>query len=277
MAVVVSLLHHRPPAVAARPRLRTLPFHTQPTKPLSPLHQPPSPPNQPKTKARMYVASRQACRLPADPKLAFCYDVLNTVSRSFAVVIQQLPNPLRDAICVFYLVLRGLDTVEDDMAIPLAPKVRDLRAFHEHIYKRGFTMKCGYGPYVRLMAEFDTVVDVFLGLDEGYQVGWWAVCSGVVCSVLCVCCVVVQPAVENLCHLASLIPRAKTTQTKHPHHKIKPPNNNNNTSNPKRPSSPTSRAAWATAWPTLRRASTSTPPPSTTSTATMWRGWWASG
>jgi hypothetical protein len=51
--------------------------------------------------------------------------------RSFAVVIQQLPNPLRDAICVFYLVLRGLDTVEDDMAIPNDKKIPDLLKFHE--------------------------------------------------------------------------------------------------------------------------------------------------
>lgn len=50
---------------------------------------------------------------------------------SFAVVIQQLPNPLRDAICVFYLVLRGLDTVEDDMAIPDKTKIPDLLKFHE--------------------------------------------------------------------------------------------------------------------------------------------------
>lgn len=42
--------------------------------------------------------------------------------RSFAVVIQQLPPELRDAICVFYLVLRALDTVEDDMALPEVAK-----------------------------------------------------------------------------------------------------------------------------------------------------------
>ena len=46
---------------------------------------------------------------------AFCYAALNQVSRSFAVVIQQLPYELRDPVCVFYLVLRGLDSVEDDM------------------------------------------------------------------------------------------------------------------------------------------------------------------
>lgn len=29
----------------------------------------------------MYVASKRACKLPEDPKLAFCYDILNSVSR----------------------------------------------------------------------------------------------------------------------------------------------------------------------------------------------------
>lgn len=51
-------------------------------------------------------------------------------------MIQQLPNPLRDAICVFYLVLRALDTVEDDMAVPDATKLPALYSFHEKIYER---------------------------------------------------------------------------------------------------------------------------------------------
>jgi phytoene/squalene synthetase len=55
---------------------------------------------------------------------------------SFAVVIQQLPNPLRDAICIFYLVLRGLDTVEDDMSIPIEEKLPALLRFHDDIYDR---------------------------------------------------------------------------------------------------------------------------------------------
>lgn len=56
------------------------------------------------------------------------------VGCSFAIVIQQLPNPLRDAIAIFYLVLRGLDTVEDDMAIPEAEKIPQLLSFHKDIY-----------------------------------------------------------------------------------------------------------------------------------------------
>ncbi len=52
------------------------------------------------------------------------------------MVIQQLPPQLRDAICVFYLVLRALDTVEDDMAIPQDTKIPLLRCFHEKSYDR---------------------------------------------------------------------------------------------------------------------------------------------
>lgn len=55
---------------------------------------------------------------------------------SFAVVIQQLPPELRDAICVFYLVLRALDTVEDDMALDPKKKVPLLRRFYEKSYNR---------------------------------------------------------------------------------------------------------------------------------------------
>lgn len=56
--------------------------------------------------------------------------------RSFAMVIQQLPVELRDATCVFYLILRALDTVEDDMAIPKEVKIPMLRTFHEHLSDR---------------------------------------------------------------------------------------------------------------------------------------------
>lgn len=117
----------------------------------------------------MFMAARAASKLPPDEDWSFCYDMLNRVSRSFAVVIQQLPNPLRDAICVFYLVLRGLDTVEDDMAIPVDVKVPALLSFHRDMYKRGFTFKCGYGEYIRLMDRFDIVVNVFLSLEEPMQ------------------------------------------------------------------------------------------------------------
>ena len=91
----------------------------------------------------MVVAAQKAKRLPKDPSLKFCYDMLNKVSRSFAVVIQQLPERLRDAICVFYLVLRALDTVEDDMALDDKVKIPLLRCFHEKSRDRSWRMSCG--------------------------------------------------------------------------------------------------------------------------------------
>jgi len=39
----------------------------------------------------------------------------------------------RDAVCIFYLVLRALDTVEDDMTIPIDVKVPMLKAFYTHL------------------------------------------------------------------------------------------------------------------------------------------------
>ena len=63
----------------------------------------------------------------------FCYDVLQDVSRSFAMVIQQLPltNQTRLGVCIFYLVLRGLDSVEDSTQIPYDKKLNQLINFHE--------------------------------------------------------------------------------------------------------------------------------------------------
>jgi farnesyl-diphosphate farnesyltransferase len=46
--------------------------------------------------------------------LSFCDEILVKVSRSFAAVIQQLPAIMLVDVLIFYLVLRALDTIEDD-------------------------------------------------------------------------------------------------------------------------------------------------------------------
>uniref|UniRef100_A0ACB8G7S6 Farnesyl-diphosphate farnesyltransferase n=1 Tax=Sphaerodactylus townsendi TaxID=933632 RepID=A0ACB8G7S6_9SAUR len=40
-----------------------------------------------------------------------------------------------NAVCIFYLVLRALDTVEDDMTISLEMKVPMLQNFHSYLYQ----------------------------------------------------------------------------------------------------------------------------------------------
>eukprot|EP00892_Ulva_mutabilis_P000017 jgi/Ulvmu1/10015/UM059_0064.1 len=106
----------------------------------------------------------------ADPDIAFCYGMLNRVSRSFAMVIQQLPEQLRDPVCIFYLVLRALDTVEDDMALPLERKLPLLHTFHEKISDEQFSMDdCGENDYKELLEQYPKVTRVYNSLDKDSQ------------------------------------------------------------------------------------------------------------
>ena len=64
---------------------------------------------------------------------AACYHFLNLTSRSFARVIQELDEELRDVVCIYYLILRGLDTIEDDMTLPFQRKKHLLKTFADII------------------------------------------------------------------------------------------------------------------------------------------------
>jgi len=55
--------------------------------------------------------------------LAYCHQVLPKVSRTFALGIDILREPLRDAVCVSYLICRILDTIEDTTALPIEDRV----------------------------------------------------------------------------------------------------------------------------------------------------------
>lgn len=70
----------------------------------------------------------------------FCYAALGKVSRSFSAVIQQLPEELKDAVCIFYLVLRALDTIEDDMTLSNEKKEPLLIDFHNHAQDETFAI-----------------------------------------------------------------------------------------------------------------------------------------
>ncbi|KAF9585819.1 bifunctional farnesyl-diphosphate farnesyltransferase/squalene synthase [Lunasporangiospora selenospora] len=99
------------------------------------------------------------------------YHHLTMTSRSFAAVIQDLDEELKDPICLFYLILRGLDTIEDDMSIDLDIKIPYLKKFHEIIYQKGWNFTKN-GPNEKdrqLLVEFDTVIDAFLCLKPAYQ------------------------------------------------------------------------------------------------------------
>eukprot|EP00916_Digyalum_oweni_P003766 GHVL01006706.1.p1 GENE.GHVL01006706.1~~GHVL01006706.1.p1 ORF type:complete len:398 (-),score=73.84 GHVL01006706.1:1237-2430(-) len=63
----------------------------------------------------------------------YCFTTLQKVSRSFAPVIMELHEELRAAVCIFYLVLRGLDTIEDDQTIKIQKKKEELKIFKDHL------------------------------------------------------------------------------------------------------------------------------------------------
>ena len=105
------------------------------------------------------------------PTLKRCYELLDMTSRSFAAVIQQLDEQLRPAIAVFYLVLRGLDTVEDDMTLAVERKTELLLSFHTVVRQLGWTFTES-GPREKdrqLLVEFDAVVAEFLLLPAPFQ------------------------------------------------------------------------------------------------------------
>jgi len=112
--------------------------------------------------------------LESDADIAFCAHMLNQVSRSFAFVIRQLPAGLCVDICIFYLVLRALDTVEDDMD---AYKGREKDKQEELINfgaKRLTDVNCsvkgvGAGDEATLIENFGAVARVFKTLSKGSQ------------------------------------------------------------------------------------------------------------
>ncbi|KAH0461243.1 hypothetical protein IEQ34_008818 [Dendrobium chrysotoxum] len=108
-------------------------------------------------------------QIPVESHWGFAYFMLQKVSRSFFLVIKQLKPELRNAVCIFYLVLRALDTIEDDMRIPIDIKVPILLGFHEHINDRDWHFSCGMNAYKLLMDKFHFVSDAFTELRKSYQ------------------------------------------------------------------------------------------------------------
>lgn len=107
----------------------------------------------------------------ASESLRRCYELLNLTSRSFAAVIQALDIELRPAITIFYLALRALDTVEDDMTLDPDLKHKLLTEFHLKLAEPGWIFK-GSGPNEKdalLLWDFDKVIEEHMALKPEYQ------------------------------------------------------------------------------------------------------------
>mmetsp|Transcript_10817 Transcript_10817/g.15252 ORF Transcript_10817/g.15252 Transcript_10817/m.15252 type:complete len:664 (+) Transcript_10817:523-2514(+) len=105
--------------------------------------------------------------------LKFCDDILCKVSRSFAAVIRQLPPTLLVDVMIFYLVLRALDTIEDDMEAfeSNAIKVKHLLNFHKSaLADSTWSMDgVGEGDEKLLLQNFPKCYSVFAALKPESQ------------------------------------------------------------------------------------------------------------
>ncbi|XP_067423704.1 squalene synthase-like isoform X3 [Emydura macquarii macquarii] len=101
--------------------------------------------------------------------LQTCYRHLSQTSRSFAAVIQALDGELRHAVCIFYLVLRALDTVEDDMTISLELKVPMLHDFHSYLYEPDWRYMESKEKDKQVLEDFPTISLEFRKLAKVYR------------------------------------------------------------------------------------------------------------
>ncbi|KAH9847328.1 squalene synthase, partial [Lenzites betulinus] len=105
------------------------------------------------------------------PAMRRCWEFLDLTSRSFSGVIKELEGDLARVVCLFYLVLRGLDTIEDDMTLPDERKQPVLRAFHKLAFQPGWTFtECGPNEKDRqLLVEWTVVSEELNLLDPRYR------------------------------------------------------------------------------------------------------------
>ena len=119
------------------------------------------------------------------PSMRKCWDLLDMASRSFSMVIKELEGDLArtvshendqgfrgtcadSQVCIFYLVLRALDTIEDDMTLPNSTKLPMLESLYLKLHEPGWTFD-GSGPNEKdrdVLVHFDKVQKEFSLLDE---------------------------------------------------------------------------------------------------------------
>lgn len=99
-----------------------------------------------------------------DKKLERCYELLVHHSRSFSTVIILLNSELRDYVCLLYLVLRALDTVEDHPGLDNATRKEYLINFHREMLRPDFDLVSPFKDFppkeYDLIKEFKNVAEL---------------------------------------------------------------------------------------------------------------------
>ena len=100
-----------------------------------------------------------------------CFNFLDKTSRSFSAVIQELHPELLLPVCLFYLIARGLDTIEDDTSIPTATKTPLMRDFHTKLEEDGwcFTGNRAEERDRELLVQFKHVITEYKKIKPVYR------------------------------------------------------------------------------------------------------------
>ncbi|CAG5119213.1 unnamed protein product, partial [Candidula unifasciata] len=98
-----------------------------------------------------------------------CYDLLNKTGRASAITISFLRKDLRDALCLFYLVLRAVDTVEDDMTIPDDIKVTMLTSFDKYLLDPTWRYTESNDEYAVVLENFPCISKSLRELPSKYR------------------------------------------------------------------------------------------------------------
>ncbi|MFC5366099.1 phytoene/squalene synthase family protein [Salinirubrum litoreum] len=118
--------------------------------------------------------------LPDHPDLGWCHEAVQGVSRTFALTVDVLEEPMSSYICVGYLLCRVADTVEDADHISPDEQARLLRSYDAALDPEDDTDIDAFAEAVephlppeaernddwRVVAEADRVVGVFEALPE---------------------------------------------------------------------------------------------------------------
>ena len=102
---------------------------------------------------------------PPQPDLDWCHDAVQGVSRTFAVTVDVLEEPMSSQICLGYLLCRVADTVEDAGHIPPPAQVELLEQYDAALDPER----------ARTMADFREAVDEWLPAPDSRSDDWQVV------------------------------------------------------------------------------------------------------
>ncbi|CAI9578619.1 unnamed protein product [Staurois parvus] len=101
--------------------------------------------------------------------LQTCYKYLTETGRSYAPITQALEGELRHIFCIFYLVVKAMDTVEDDMTISMETKIQILKNFHNLLYQPDWKFMDSKKKTCQVLEDFPTISWEFRNLAVVYQ------------------------------------------------------------------------------------------------------------